>query len=81
MAKFKVGQKIINNVDYSVGTHHGWSKEVNAPDFEEDGIMGVVQTIIEIDRDEITTDFIDEDGDNYWFEAGSPLAKDFEIIK
>ena len=85
MKKFKVGQKIINDVDYSVGTHHGWSKEVNWPDWEEvkawnnDGIKGVIQTVIEIDGDEIITDFVTSDGKNYWFEADSPIAKDFEI--
>lgn len=81
MKKFKVGQQIVNNVDYSVGTHHGWCAKINHPDYKPDGTRGVVQTIIEIDDDEITTDFITSEGHNYWFESDSPFAKDFEIIK
>jgi hypothetical protein len=81
MKKFKVGQKIVNNVDYSVGTHHGWCAKVNQPDYEPDGTMGVVMTVIEVDGCDITTDFITEDGDNYWFESDSPFAKDFELVE
>jgi len=80
MKKFKIGQKIVNDVDYSIGTHHGWNKDINCPSWKPDGTKGVIQTIIEIDGDEITTDFITSDGENHWFESDSPFAQDFKIV-
>lgn len=86
MKRFKIGDKIVNDVDFSkVNTHnYDYQKHylqfTSKPD-ESLETIGKVQTIIEIEDDMIITDFILSNSANHWFEKGSPYALDCKKFK
>lgn len=86
MKRFKVGDKLINNIDHSKISSHGYDhiknyKQYNSEPDESLETIGKVQTVIKIEDDEVITDFILSYGNNYSFEKGSPYAKNCEKIK
>jgi hypothetical protein len=79
MKRFKIGDKFINNIDHTKVNNPGYDhvknylQFTNKPD-ESLETIGEIQTVIEIDDDTITTDFILKSGENYFFEKDSPYA-------
>jgi hypothetical protein len=86
MVKFKTGTKFINNIDHSKVNTDGYNHSINytpfcsKPDLSLETI-GKIQTVIDIEDDCITTDFILSSGDNYWFERDSPYSNTCEKVK
>jgi hypothetical protein len=84
--KFKIGTKFINNIDHSKVPTKRYDHSINytpfcsSPDKSLETI-GKIQTVIDIEDDCITTDFILSSGDNYWFERYSPYAYSCEKVK
>jgi hypothetical protein len=86
MKKFKIGDKFINNIDHSMVSGHGYDHVKNYKQFtskpdESLETIGKIQTVIEIDDDEVITDFILSSGNNNSFEKNSPYALNCIKIK
>jgi len=84
--RFKIGDKIINNTKHDEVSSHDYDHVKNYKQFTSEKdlsleTIGKLQTVIDIDDDSIITDFILSDGNNYWFEIGSPYSRSCKKVK